>query len=161
MLFAGLISAYIVRRAEGQWVHFELPSAFYLSTGLVLITSILLYTAQFQAKKNRIGKLRLFLGLGTVTGLSFIASQFLGFSQLVDKHIYMVGNVSGSFMYAITGIHALHVLGGVIALILAIVAAWRYRIHSRRMLHLELTTTYWHFIDALWVYLFVFFLALH
>ena len=160
MLFAAFTSAYIVRRAEGQWVSFTLPNAFYISTFLALVTSLLLSIARSKAKNDQIFALRLFTFLPVLTGSAFVATQFWGFNQLIAEHVYLVGNAAGSFFYGITTIHALHVIGGIIALLVTMFSVWRYRVHSKRMLGIDMTATYWHFVDGLWIYLFVFFLLL-
>lgn len=125
-----------------------------------MLTSLLLMLAQRQARQDQIGQLRLFTLLPVVSGIGFVLSQIWGFSQLVQEHVYMVGNAAGSFFYAITSIHALHVVGGIFALAVTAASVFRYRVHSKNMLGINLTATYWHFIDGLWIYLFIFFLLL-
>ena len=161
MIFAGLTSAYIVRRADGNWLNFELPFAFYISTILIVSSSITLIFAKQFLKRDKI-KLAFTLILVTfLLGLGFLGFQFLGWKTLVDMSIYFAGtesNASGSFFYAITGMHILHLLGGLIALFIVLVQTGRSKYSSENMLGFELSAIFWHFLDLLWLYLFIFLL---
>lgn len=158
MLFAGLTSAYIVRQAEGNWVHFELPRLFYLSTAFIVASSISMQWALASIKKNQASNLLTGLILTLGLGLAFAFTQFLGWSQLVDEKIFFVGNPSGSFLYVITGLHLAHLFGGIIYMLVVITKAIRNKYSAENNLQIQLCSIYWHFLDVLWIYLFLFLL---
>ena len=160
MMFAGLTSGYIVRQAEGNWFVFELPSIFYISTIFIVLSSVSMFYAMWAVKRNDIKGLRtgLFITLGL--GLAFAFTQFAAWSKLVDMGVYFVGNPSGSFLYVISGLHLAHIAAGIIYLMVVSVGAIKGKYHSGNYLPLELCSTFWHFLDALWIYLFFFLLFL-
>lgn len=156
MLFMGLTSAYIVRRAEGNWRFFELPVLFYYSTAVVLLSSVFLQWAFFAARKDLMKKVQVLVALTSFLGAIFVVLQFYGWQQLVAQGVYLVGNPSGSFVYIISGLHALHIISAIIFLFIVLNSALRGRIHSKNMAQMEMCTTYWHFLGGLWLYLFLF-----
>jgi cytochrome c oxidase subunit 3 len=156
MLFAAFSSAYIVRQAEGNWVDFALPSLFYYTSVIIILSSISMQWAYFAAKRDELEKVRWLITITTLLGVAFLVGQVIGWRQLTDGNIYLVGNPSGSFVYILTGLHGAHLLGGIVFLILVLISAFRYKIHSKSLLQLELCVTYWHFLGGLWIYLFVF-----
>lgn len=160
MLFAGLTSAYIVRQAEGNWVHFELPKIFYLSTAFIMLSSASMQWALSAVKKNHLKNLLTGLIITLGLGLAFSFSQFFGWSKLVEEKIFFVGNPSGSFLYVLTGLHLAHLAGGLIYLLVVITKSIMNKYSSENNLQVQLCATYWHFLDILWVYLFVFLLAI-
>lgn len=159
MLFAGLTSAYIVRQGQGNWVVFELPSEFYISTGLILISSVTMWMAQSAIRNGEPAKLTRFLAISLLLGIGFVVSQFLGWGKLVDQKIFFAGtqsNASGSFMYAITGLHLAHLFGGLIILLVTLVKSVSGKYSKENYLGIQLASIYWHFLDLLWIYLFLF-----
>lgn len=158
ILFAGWTSAYIVRRAEGDWVQFDLPALFTYSSIVIVISSITMQWAYFAARKDQLDKVKALVWTTTGLGLVFLVLQVMGFGALVSQSVHLVGNPSGSFVYLITGFHGLHVISAIIFLLVVSASAANGRIHSGRLAQMEMCTTYWHFLGALWVYLFVFFL---
>lgn len=163
MMFAGLTSAYMVRHAAGNWLEFQLPILFGANTGVILLSSVALHAAyrgfiQGQEKPYKWLLLAAF-GLGMV----FLVMQYLGWLKLQEIGVELNTNPSGSFVYAISGIHAAHVLGGVAALFVAVMHAFTlpFKKTAARKLRFELTLIYWHFVDLLWVYLYVFFVTQH
>jgi cytochrome c oxidase subunit III len=158
MIFAALTSAYIVRQADGNWVIFELPDLFLLTTVIILASSGTMHWAYLSVKKDNIGSARLAIAITTALGITFLAGQFMAWGELVKNNIYWVGNPSGSFVYVISGLHGLHIIGGVVFLIVVMVSIFRLTVHSKNYLRVEMCATYWHFLDALWLYLFVFLL---
>ena len=158
MMFAGLTSGYIVRQAEGNWFVFELPSIFYISTALIVISSFSMYYALHSVKRNDFKGLNIGLFITLGLGLAFSFTQFAAWSKLVDMGIYFVGNPSGSFLYVISGLHLIHILAGIIYLMVVSVGAIRGKYHSGSLLPLELCSIFWHFLGGLWVYLFFFLL---
>lgn len=158
MIFASLTSAYLVRKAEGNWLEFDMPPLFWYSTVILLVSSVTMHAAYWLAKKDNFTGLRIAISITFVLGLAFLVMQFLGWGQLVDRNVYLVGNPSGSFLYILSGLHGAHLISGLIVLIFALVAAFRMKIHATSLLQMQIATTYWHFLDGLWLYLFVFLL---
>jgi cytochrome c oxidase subunit III len=159
MLFAAFTSALIVSRADaiqkGTWQSFPIPIAFTVSTILIALSSISLQWAYFEAKRDEIYRNRIMLWITLALGAAFVYSQWIGFGQLVaEKAFLSSGNVGTSYFYIITGVHALHIIGGIFFLIGTLISSYRYRVHSRSMLRINLCATYWHFIGGLWIYLF-------
>lgn len=158
MVFAALTSAYIVRQAEGNWLYFDLPNILTVSTVVILASSTTMQWAFWSAKKDNLETVKIMVTLTAILGLAFLVLQFEGWKQLVDNRIFLVGNPSGSFLYVITGLHGLHIISALVYLIIVLVATYRFQVHSKNLLRLEMCTTYWHFLGGLWLYLFVFLL---
>ena len=159
MLFSGLTSAYVVRQAAGNWLEFQLPSLFFVSTIVILASSLALHISYTSFKKGKEGLYKGMLLVAFLLGIAFLVLQYLGWNQLMDIGVPLRTNPSGDFVYVISGIHAAHVLGGVAALFVAMVHAFSlsFDVHPGRVLRFELTLIYWHFVDFLWIYLFFFF----
>lgn len=156
MLFAAFTSAYVVRRAEGHWYTFELPQIFNWSALIVIIGSVLMQWAYQAAKKDKLGTTQTALVLTFLTGIGFLVNQIFAWLSMVDQGIYYVGNPSESFTYVISIMHAVHVIAALILLGVTTAKAYRYQVHSKNLLTINLCTTFWHFLAALWLYLFVF-----
>ncbi|MCI5058955.1 MAG: cytochrome c oxidase subunit 3 [Flavobacteriales bacterium] len=157
MLFAGLTSAYVVRRGAGDWVSFELPSAFFSSTFAIVLSSLFLFIGLKFAKRDRSSLMWVFLTF--IGGLAFTYYQFQAYGALVDSGIFFTGgNASASFLYVITGLHLAHVIGGLIVLLVTVIQATRGKYNSTNTLGLELASIYWHFLGLLWIYLLTFLL---
>ena len=158
MLFASLTSAYIVREAEGNWVYFELPKLFYVTSVIVILSSITMQLSYISAKKDNLGQVKLWVVLTVILGVSFLVGQVLAWRELVLNSIYFVGNPSGSFLYVLTGLHGFHLVSGVIFLLVVLNATFKSNVHSKKLPMIEMCLTYWHFLGVLWLYLFVFLL---
>lgn len=158
MMFAGLSSAYMVREAAGNWLEFQLPGIFSLSTVIILLSSVALHISFSQFKSGKEKAYKGFLLIALFLGLAFIVTQYQGWQAMVEMGVPLKTNPSGDFIYVISGIHAAHVLGGVGTLIVAIIHAFAlpFQVTSGRKLRFELTLTFWHFVDFLWLYLFTF-----
>ena len=157
MFFAGLTSAYIVRKAEGNWTEFILPDWFWYSTITILFSSLLLYLAKQQIKKERSSSPFIFAAF--VLGLLFTNFQIDGWEELTSQGVFLTGkgsNVAGSFLYVITLSHLVHLIGGLVALFITSINAKRGKYDKKNYLGLELTSMYWHFLTILWIYLFFF-----
>ena len=161
MIFAGLTSAFIVRQAEGNWLDFELPRIFWVNSAVIILSSLTMHWAYLAAKKDQLDQLKLALGITTTLGFAFLVGQWYSWVALVEMDVYFVGNPAGSFLYVLTGLHAIHLISGVIFMIIVLISSFRYKIHSKRMTSLEMCATYWHFLGALWLYLFMFLLFNH
>lgn len=160
MMFVSLTSAYMVRKAGGNWLEFPMPKIFIGSTVVIIISSITLHLSYLAFKHGNAAQYKGFLLTTFVLGIAFLILQYQGWVALSSIGIELNTNPSGSFVYAISGIHAAHILGGITALIIALLNAFslKYQVTPARKLRFELTLTYWHFVDILWVYLFIFFL---
>ena len=159
MGFAAMTSAYLVRRAEGNWLEFEMPKIFWYSTAVLLVSSVSMQWAYFAAKKDMFKQLRLAISITFVLGVVFLCMQFEGWRDLVDMNVYFVGNPSGSFMYVFTGLHGFHIISGLIVLLFALSAVFKMKVHAKNLRRIQICSTYWHFLDLLWLYLFVFLLT--
>ena len=158
MMFAGLTSAYIVKREQPNWTSFDMPRVFWYSTVVMVISSILIQLALKSFKDRELARYRGLVVTTLIFGLVFILLQWIGFRQIWDSGVTLKGSGAAQFLYIIFGLHAFHVLGGVVALILMFVRAFNRKYRSYNVVPVEIAATYWHFVDLLWVYLFVFFL---
>jgi len=156
MLFAGMTSAYIVREAEGNWIKFDLPKLFWVSSGLILLSSVTMNMAVRAAKKNNSKAITQALLLTTLLGLGFVVTQYLSWTSLYSQGIIFAGNPSESFLYVLTGLHVAHLLAGIIALLVTFSKASRKIYSSTNMTGLQNCAIFWHFLDGLWIYLFIF-----
>lgn len=160
MTFAGLTSAYIVRRADGDWWSFPLPEAFLVTSLIVIISSFTMHLATKAAQNDDLFKLKTALWTTLILGLGFAIGQFYGWGWLVENGIYLSGNPNpaGSFLYVLSGLHWLHILGAILFILVTLVAAHRNKINSKNTRKLELCATFWHFLGGLWIYLYLFLL---
>ena len=158
MFFGGLTSAYIVRKAEGNWLEFEMPIWFTISTIAVIASSASLWFALQNIKNNKSASTFLITTLSI--GLLFTFSQIQGWENLVAQGVYLTGegsNPSGSFIYVITLAHLCHLIGGLLALSITTLKSKLNKYSKDNYLGIELISIYWHFIGLLWLYLFLFF----
>jgi len=160
MMFAGLTSAYIVKRNQANWLTFDLPMAFWYSTAAIILSSITIFLAEKAFKQREMSRYRKLMTVTVVLGVLFIVLQVLGFQQLWAKGITLQANVSYSFLYVIVGLHAAHVIGGIIALLLQYAKAFSSKIRNYNSVPVDLMSTYWHFVDILWIYLLIFLLMI-
>ena len=158
MMFGAFTSAYLVRKPAGNWYEFKLPTAFLFSTIVLLISSVCLEWTYRSFKNGNEKPYKAGIFLSLVTGVIFIALQVLGWKSMFAQGIAINLNVSGSFLYVISGFHALHVLGGIAALLVSCLFAFSmpFLNSARRILRLDLVRQYWHFVDVLWIYLMLF-----
>ena len=158
MLFASQTSAYLVRRAEGNWIEFTIPTIFYTSTLVLVVSSVLLHLALVAARKDEFPQVQRYITGALISGIAFLVMQYFGWLDLQAQGVYLKGNPSGSFFYILSGLHGVHLVSGLGVIIAAFISARRLKIHSKSLVQLEVCNTYWHFLDLLWVYLFVFLL---
>lgn len=161
MTFAGLTSAYVVSKTRPDWLKdFELPSAFFISTVFILVSSVTFHFAKKAIMRANRGTGTALLLVTLVLGIAFIISQFAGFSQIIENGYYFTGSqstITTSFLYAITVAHIVHVFAGVIVLFIVIYNHFKEKYGPGQTLGLELGVTFWHFLDFLWLYLILFF----
>ena len=156
MMFAGLTSAYIVKRNQANWFTFELPKVLWYSTAAIIASSITMWIAERKFKQREMQSYRTFITVTFLLGLLFIALQVIGFLTLTKSGLPLQKNVSVSFLYVIVGLHAVHVLGGVVALMVIFIKAFSRKVRTYNIVPVEVMSTYWHFVDILWIYLLVF-----
>jgi cytochrome c oxidase subunit 3 len=158
MMFAGLTSAYIVKREQPGWTSYTTPVAFYYSTAVILISSLTIFLAGKAFRERQMIRYRKLVFTTAVLGLVFMSLQWLGFRHLWETGTTLHGSGAGQFLFIIAGLHALHVFGGVIALFVLYGKSRNTRIRSYNAVPVDVVSTYWHFVDLLWIYLFIFFL---
>ncbi|MEN9448948.1 MAG: hypothetical protein RJA25_2238 [Bacteroidota bacterium] len=160
MMFAGLTSAYLVSSSRKDWIHtMVLPSAFTISTIVIIVSSITIFLAKKAIQKDDRQKTTLFLLATLVLGISFVVLQFIGFNQVVEMGYFFTGSestVTSSFLYILTVLHLLHLAAGIISLLTIIYNHFKQKYNSSQSTGIELGAMFWHFLDILWVYLFLF-----
>ncbi len=160
MMFAGLTSAYVVSRKRADWVSFDLPSAFYTSTILIVLSSITFMLAKRFIKNNNRQLTTVFLAVTLVLGIGFVYFQFEGFNEMFNAGYVFAGaesTVKSSFIYGITLAHLAHIFAGIIVLLVVLYNQLTNKYSASDYLGLELGAIFWHFVDILWIYLFFFF----
>ncbi len=172
MMFAGLTSAYMVRMAQGNWRMFHMPVVFTISTVVILLSSVTMVIGLRAFKARRIPLYRTMITTTLLLGIAFGVLQAIGFYDLylvpqaltlengktIMQTVRVNGNPSESFLFIIFGLHLAHILGGIVALLIVFLRAYRKRVKIYNSTGLEIVGTYWHFVDVLWIYLFLFFL---
>lgn len=160
MMFIGLASAYIISSKREDWVSFDLPSSFYISTLLIIISSCTFIIAKKSILKDNRISTTIFLLLTLLFGVAFLFYQYQGFYQLNSSGLFLTGEgsvVSAALLMVISFAHLLHVIAGFIVLSVVIYNHFKKRYNATETLGLELGGIFWHFVDVLWVLLFLFF----
>ncbi|HYH16092.1 MAG TPA: heme-copper oxidase subunit III [Flavisolibacter sp.] len=160
MMFAGLTSAYIVKSSQAGWEEVITPDYFWYSTVAIVISSITIQMALRAFKQRAMQQYRLLLGVTFLLGIAFVVLQSAGFNWMWDHGVRFKGAGAGQFLYIIAGLHALHVIGGIIAILFQLVKALFGRTKNYNAVPVEVVSTYWHFVDVLWIYLLVFFIVI-
>ena len=155
MLFAGLSSAYIVLRGAPDWQNVTLPSMLWVSTGVLVASSVAIEFARRAIRKNHLSMMNQWLMVSGLLGFGFLAGQLLAWRQLVNAGVYLPTTLHSSFFYVLSGAHAIHLLGGIIAMGYVFARAFTGRLTVFNHEPLKLFATYWHFMLALWAYLFL------
>lgn len=159
MVFAALTSAYIVSQGGKGWEDVPLPSGFYISTVMIVLSSAAIFWSSRQLKANNTSGTALGLLIAFGLGAGFVASQLYSWGQLVNNGFHFVGgSVASSYLYAISGVHLAHMAAGIIALLVTTVNAANNKYTAERKLGFELAATFWHFLGVVWVYLLFFLL---
>ena len=160
MMFAGLTSAFVVSKSRADWLKdFQLPTAFYFSTLVILSCSVTFHLAKKAVQKDNRNATTSFLLATLALGILFVILQFVGFRQIVDNGYFFTGSASSitsTFLYVVTIVHLAHLAGGLISLLIIIYNHFKQKYNSTQILGIELGAMYWHFLDLLWVYLFLF-----
>lgn len=160
MLFAGFTSAYIVKKNQSNWIEFKLPTIFWLSTIIIILSSLFLLVSIKQFKNNHLLNYKINYFISFILAILFIYLQVQGFKQINKMGIQLVGetsNAAASFLLVINLVHIIHVMGG---LVTAVIVFFRnqYLIEKEKIIrNLQLLSIYWHFVGILWIYLFIFY----
>lgn len=161
MVFAGLTSAYVISKNRPDWLSdFELPQAFLWSTIVMLLSSVTFHLAKKAISKDNRQTTSLMLAITLILGLLFVVLQFVGFGQVVDAGYFFTGSqstITTSFLYVVVLVHIAHLTGGLISLLIVIYNHYKQKYNSGQTLGIELGAMFWHFLDFLWLYLFLFF----
>lgn len=161
MTFGGLIGAYIVISTNGvlEWKPFDLPLSIWISTFLIFASSVTYYLSQKAIYRDDQPEAKKWLVTTTVFGAAFISSQLLVWVALVQSGVYVQSNPYAGFFYVLTAVHALHVLGGIIALGSIVLRAWNKTVSAKdlekRKTMSQVVGWYWHFMGGLWLVLFL------
>ncbi|MCR6719267.1 MAG: cytochrome c oxidase subunit 3 [Chitinophagaceae bacterium] len=162
MMFAGLTSAFIVKSNLVGWRDVKMPQIFWFSTVAIILSSVTMHMALRSFRNRERLKYRQFIAITVALGIAFVVMQLAGFSELWNQqHVTLKGVTgAGQFLYVIFGLHGLHVLGGIIALIVMFIRAFFGKSKNYSSVPVEVAATYWHFVDLLWIYLLVFFIVI-
>jgi cytochrome c oxidase subunit 3 len=160
MMFAGLTSAFIVKSNQTSWVPVSIPNVFWISTAVIITSSITLQLALRSFKQRMMNQYRSMIGITLLLGIAFVILQCIGFGELWAQNITFKGGNAGQFLYVIFGLHAIHVLGGIITLIVMFIRAFIGKTKLYSAVPVEVAAIYWHFVDLLWIYLLVFFIII-
>jgi len=158
MMFGAFTSAYIVRQAAGNWLEFPLPNIFFVSTVVIILSSICIQTSYNGFINQKEIQYKSLMVISFILGIAFVILQYLGWQELFSIGIDFKGNPSGSFLYVITGVHAAHVIGGIAAITVALLHAFslNFKPTYERKIRFQLVVHYWHFLGILWIYLLIF-----
>ncbi len=159
MSFAAYTSGYIVRKGEGNWLEFALPARLYVSSAIILLSSVTMQGAYFAARRDNVKLTQILLVSTLLLGGVFLTSQWQAWGELVSNKVFFAGqasNPAGSFVYVLTGFHAFHLLCAFIFLTIVLRMALQYKVHSKALLWIDLCTIFWHFLGGLWLYLHLF-----
>jgi len=159
IFFAAFCSYYLVIQGNGNWMVFNLPALFFVSTAIIVLSSGTMYWAQQSAKNGNTSGIKLGILLTFLLGIGFCFSQIEAWKALYTNGIVFAGrnsNLSGSILYVITFMHFMHIIGGLIALFFTSVKALKNKYTPQNHLGLTLCGMFWHFLDVLWVILFLF-----
>jgi len=159
MFFSGLTSAVVVSQGGGGFINIALPSAFTISTLVIVISSITFHYGLIAIKKGQLNTAKISIAITLLLGVAFVVTQYLGWQTLYENGVYAVGSQStqaSSFLYLLTALHIAHLLGGLVSLTIVLVKAIREKYNINNYLGVQVSITYWHFLGGLWVYLFFF-----
>lgn len=169
MFFAAITSALLIKKGDFRvWEDFRLPTVFMYSTAVIILVSVTMQLSLISYRKAQFLAFRWLLFASFMLAVLFLGLQLFGWHVLQQMGLPIAGNLAGSFVYLITSMHGVHILGGLVVTLIFLVLAIRSRkdpiyelrdiINPKRQLNLELLVGYWHFVDIIWVYLYVFLL---
>jgi cytochrome c oxidase subunit 3 len=160
MMFTSLSSAYIVRSGTAvDWLPLRVPRVMFVSTALILISSVTIEIARRKLKHSFADAYSKYLLLTGILGLAFLSSQLIAWRQLASQGIYVSTHPHSSFFYLLTGAHAMHIAGGLLALTILWLRSRpkldKPGLAATRQATADAVSIYWHFMDGLWIYLFL------
>jgi cytochrome c oxidase subunit 3 len=162
MIFASLTSAFLVRRAEGNWIIYNLPSALWISSFVIILSSASMHWSLLSIRKGVLSNTRIGLLVTLSLGLLFGYSQYMSYGELINQKVFFAfANPGGSFFYVLTGLHAFHILTGLLYVLYTYSKVNATNKQQDKILSVEMCATYWHFLGVLWLYLFVFLFIYH
>lgn len=167
MFFAALTSALLIKKGDFRvWQSFRLPGIFMYSTAVIVTVSIVMQLSLISYRKAHFTAFRWLLSGAFMLAILFLALQLEGWHKLKEMGLPLAGNLAGSFVYLLTSMHGAHIIGGLMVTLVFLIYAFRSRkdpiyelrniINPKRQLNLELLVAFWHFIDIVWIYLYVF-----
>jgi len=160
MMFAGIVSSFVVSKSSEDWMKdFQLATGFYFRPLTILLCSLTFHLAKKAIQKDNRSATTSLLLLTLGLGISFVVLQFTGFEQIVEAGYYFTGpesNIATTFLYVIAVLHLAHLAGGLISLVIIIYNHFKQKYNSSQLLGIELGAMYWHFLDFLWICLFLF-----
>ena len=160
MTFAGFTSAFIVSKSREDWIlNFDLPAAFSFSLFIIITSSLSLILARRELLKNNFRSTTIYLTITFVLGVIFIISQFIGFNEIIENGYHFTGptsTITTSFIFLIAFVHLVHVMAGLLVLVFVIYRNIKRKYSINNILGFELASMFWHFVDILWIYLFLF-----
>lgn len=162
MMFAGLTSAFIVKSNLAGWRDIQMPKVFLVSTVVIILSSLMIQMSLRSFRQREMKNYRMLMGLTVLLGTAFVVLQWMGFKELWDQQNITFKGVSGAgqFLYVIFGLHALHVIGGVVTLMILFSKSFFGKTKTYSSIPVEVAATYWHFVDILWIYLLIFFIVI-
>jgi cytochrome c oxidase subunit III len=158
MAFAGLTSSVIVRSNQPNWTTFAMPKMFLISTIVIIISSLTMHLTVRAFKKREMPTYRILITITALLGIAFFITQYLGFAALNKQGLDIKSTNSASYIYVIALLHMLHVAGGIVALVVTFLKAYSTKVKVYNSVGIEIVATYWHFVDILWIYLYLFLL---
>lgn len=160
MMFAGITSAFFVSKSRVDWMKdFVMPTPFFISTVCIVLVSVCFFLAKRAIKKDDQKSTSLFLLGALILGIAFVVFQIKGFEAMMAQGNYFTGpqsNITSTFLYIVVVTHLAHVAGGFISLLIIIYNHFKQKYNSSQFIGIELGAMYWHFLDFLWIYLFLF-----
>ncbi|MBN8643255.1 MAG: cytochrome c oxidase subunit 3 [Flavobacteriales bacterium] len=160
MMFAGITSAFFVSKSRVDWMKdFVMPTPFFISTICIVLVSVCFFLAKKAIKKDNQKSTSIFLLGALILGIAFVIFQFKGFEVMMSQGNYVTGpqsNITSTFLYLVVVTHLAHVVGGFISLLIIIYNHFKQKYNSSQFIGIELGAMYWHFLDFLWIYLFLF-----
>ena len=155
MLFGGLTSAYIVLRGVPTWQNIQLPSLLWPNTVVLLLSSVTLEFSRQAVRRNRLASMNRWLAATAALGAAFVVGQLLAWQQLVNAGVYLPSTLQSGFFYILTGLHGIHITGGIVAMGIVLKKALHKQLNAFNQQPIRLCATYWHVMGGLWIYLFV------
>lgn len=167
LLFFFVLFVFVKRKFDNEGLFVPIPNAFWISTVAIIVSSVTLAAAKHFFKNENFADYRLTVTVTFGLGVIFLTSQAWGWQEMLGQNIRLDNNTGGSFVYVLSGLHLAHTFGGILALLVVVYDAFRnksyvdsfvYSVNPPNQLRLKLTSIYWHFVDILWLILFVFLL---